>query len=133
MKKWMKYSLVVVGSIAGVLVAIVVGLYFLFQAAWGNPFDDRKFDRDLWQSCYGSDGRDNPRGQMFDDLRKNYLRKNMSKDEVIALIGKPDCEDRAEFSSYKLGFWSGFRIDLDTLDLEFSKEGRLKKFYRVQH
>ncbi len=70
---------------------------------------------------------------MFDDLIKNHLRKNMSKDEVVALIGKPDYEDRTEFFSYKLGFWSGFRIDLDTLDLEFSRDGKLKKSYRVQY
>jgi len=65
---------------------------------------------------------------LFDDLRKN-----MSKAEVIELIGKPDYEGKTDFFSYKLVYWSGFRIDLETLDLEFSKEGRLKKFYRVQH
>ena len=111
MKKWIKYSLVVLGSLAGIFVAGVVGLYFMFQAARGNPFDDRKFDKGVWQSCYGSDSADNPRGQMFDDLRKNYLRKNMSKAEVTELIGKPDYEDRTDLFSYKLGFWSGFRID----------------------
>jgi hypothetical protein len=133
MKKWTKYSLVALSSVAGILVAVVVVLYFLMQAMSGNPFGDRKFDRNLWQSCYGSNSQDNPRGQMFDDLRKNYLRKSMSKAEVIALMGKPDYEDGAEFISYKLGYWSGFRIDLDTLDLRFNKEGKLRKFYRVQH
>jgi len=57
----------------------------------------------------------------------------MSKSEVIQLLGTPDLKEEDNFLSYNLGMWSGFRMDYDSLDLKFSKNGTLVEYYRVQH
>lgn len=76
---------------------------------------------------------DNPRGKMYEDLVENYLRKGMTKAQVVALLGESDLVTKPEIISYNLGMWSGMRIDYDSLDLVFSNDGKLTKYYRVQH
>jgi len=97
------------------------------------PFDDRKFDSTVWKSFHMNMDHDNPRGQMIDDLFNNHLRKGLPKEEITKLLGEPDFEVSDNFISYNLGMWSGFRMDYDSLDLEFDNSGKLLKCYRVQH
>ncbi len=35
--------------------------------------------------------------------------------------------------AYRLGFWSGFRIDPDSFDIHFDDQGRVARIAIVQH
>jgi outer membrane protein assembly factor BamE (lipoprotein component of BamABCDE complex) len=87
------------------------------------------FDAAVWRSnsieerIDGNCGRDNPRGDMVDDLVGDHLRRGMSRDEIRSLLGSPDRTGSGW--DYCLGMWSGFRIDYDWLSLSFDKGDRL--------
>jgi outer membrane protein assembly factor BamE (lipoprotein component of BamABCDE complex) len=134
MKRLTKRILIGIGisilaaGLAGIVFFIII-LYPVFE----NRFDDGTFDRELWHTYHQSMDRDNPRGNMADDLRENHLRQGMKKDEVIALLGEPDFDEQTHVFKYTLGMWSGTRIDYDSLDIEFDLSGRLVKTSIVQH
>ena len=69
---------------------------------------------------------------MAHDLKTNILRAGLAKTEVEKLLGQPE-SNRADVHEYDLGMCSGFRIDFDTLDIQFDSEGRLMKVQVVQH
>ena len=130
MKKWTKRLII---SLLILLVVFVVSFFALIRSSVEYRFNDRTFDAALWKSFTNNDSPDNPRGQMFDDLSKRHLRKGLSKKDVEDLLGPADLKSEIDLWSYNLGMWSGFRVDYDSLDLKFNGEGRLVKFYRVQH
>ena len=91
------------------------------------------FDKIEWKKYSNDMNRDNPRGQMIEDLFENHLKKEISSAEIIALLGTPDRKNEQNFYSYNLGIWSGLRMDYDSLDLWFDNKERLVSFARVQH
>lgn len=84
MKRLTKRILIGIGisilaaGLAGIVFFIII-LYPVFE----NRFDDRTFERGLWHTYHQSMDRDNPRGNMVDDLRENHLRRGMKKEEVL--------------------------------------------------
>jgi hypothetical protein len=134
MKPWQRCTL---KMLAGVVVSVLLVsggfLLFLRFFIFQNPFDDQRFNQSLWAAYSGSTDPHNPRGQMYEDLTKQNLKKGMSKQDILALLGEPDFSKEDTVFKYNLGAWSGFRIDYDSLDIEFDQDGKVKAFYRVQH
>jgi hypothetical protein len=112
---------------------LVVAFFAIWHFLMDYHFNELMFDAAVWKSFNNNDDPDNPRGQMFDDLTKSYLKKGLPKKGIEALLGPADLKSENYFWSYNLGMWSGFRMDYDSLDLKFDHDGKLTKFYRVQH
>jgi hypothetical protein len=134
MKSWQRRTLkVLTGVVVSVFLVIVGFLFVLRFLIFQNHFDDKHFNQSLWAAYSGSTEPDNPRGQMYEDLTTKTLKKGMSKHHVLALLGEPDFSKEETVFKYNFGAWSGFRIDYDSLDIEFDQDGKVKSFYRVQH
>lgn len=103
-----------------------------YASLGAGPFDDAQFDAATWRAADGLDP-DCPRGPMLHDLAASHLRPGRPRGELIELLGPPDAIDRLDCASWRLGFWSGFRVDVDTLDVRFDDAGRLVDWSRVQH
>lgn len=103
-----------------------------------DPFNQRPFDAQVWRSAPYD--RNSPRGKMTRDLIRHHLRSGMSRAEVVRLLGepqearrfagsplveKPGYEQAREVLTYPLGAWSGFRMDMDLLDVAFDEQGRV--------
>ena len=83
---------------------------------------ESKFDKTLWMEAdskdyeisYYHDG-NCTRGKMSYDLKKNYLKKNIPKEEVFSLIGKPNYGLKYQNNKkhqycleYELGYCTGW-------------------------
>jgi|SRR6266511_3681094 hypothetical protein len=134
MKPWQRCTLkMLAGVVVSVLLVSVGFLFFLRFFIFQNPFNDQRFNQSLWAAYSGSTDPSNPRGQMYEDLTTNNLKRGMSRQDVLTLLGEPDFSKEETVFKYNLGAWSGFRIDYDSLDIEFDQDGKVKAFYRVQH
>jgi hypothetical protein len=120
-------------SILVVAVVVILSLIILLYPIWHNPFNDRTFEEEIWHAYHNSLDSDNPRGNMADDLRKNHLRRGMTKEQVIELLGEPDFEKSSKVLKYNLGMWSGIGFDYDSLDIYFDSAGSLTETRIVQH
>jgi len=129
----LKRIFIIFSTLIGLLVIGVATLFFYSYFFIDSPFDDKKFDKQVWLKFEKVYDMDNPRGQMVSDLIDNFLKKGMNKQEVVKILGKPDFEKSENVFKYNLGMWSGYRVDCDSLDIEFDKTNRLKKIYTVQH
>ncbi len=129
----MKKTLKIFALIGAVSAAIVIGWYsFLFIDYFASsPFDDRPFGRELWIKNYNNPDPNNPRAEMITDLTKNYLKTNMTRKQVINLLGKPDRRDEKRFISYLIGM-QGFASDPGQLELEFNDEKKLVGYHLVE-
>lgn len=125
-----RIALALLTLVVAVVVAFIGWQYWLYT---GGIFRTSSFNEAEWKSlnqntndfsCY--------RGGMAHDIRTNVLRAGLAKTEVKTLLGEPDFS-RADVHEYILGACSGFRIDIDTLDVHFDSEGRLTKVQVVQH
>jgi len=102
------------------LVAVLVLMFVLVVAAYtslhDHTFNPRQFDSQSWKQ-----GDLRMRGEMVESLQSQALLRNKSRDEVLALIGKPD-EDRGYQLRYEVDVgrriaWSRFcEILVVTLD-----------------
>jgi hypothetical protein len=97
-----------------------------------SPFDDREFDSATWRQYAGSSDWQSPRGPMYEDLRRTLLRDRPTREAVVLMLGEPDESGRDDVLRYRLGAWSGLRIDLDTMSIAFDESGRVRSVYRVQ-
>jgi predicted XRE-type DNA-binding protein len=104
-------------------------LYPLFN----DPFNDLAFDKALWHQHRNDTSPDNPRGNMAHDLATLLETEQMTRAEVITLLGQPDARSSDTMLSYQLGMWSGFRIDNDTLDVFFDHADHVIDARVVQH
>jgi hypothetical protein len=105
-----------------------------------SPYHDRPFDRSVWISAAVDTKADNPRGKMAQDVVDLLLKKGMSSDEVIRLLGKPSREigrkDVFRFTnqrrSYKLylyflGKWGEFHTEDNYLYVSFDRSGQMNE------
>ena len=68
-------------------------IVFSFVDGCNTKVVKRSFDSHMWK-----EGIDH-RHEMIDDLVKNHLKKEMKKDDVLEMLGEPDCtSNRREFS-----------------------------------
>jgi outer membrane protein assembly factor BamE (lipoprotein component of BamABCDE complex) len=84
---------IVLAVIAGLAFS---GIYLFFKIVNDQVYSESKFDSDKWIEA----GKRHPvrdlhdfytcaRGKMYNDLKKNYLKKGMSFEEVKKLLGEP--------------------------------------------
>ena len=79
---------------------------------------NKQFDKERWQRNNDVNDTRNPRAYMTNDLLKNHLRVGITKDSIIALLGKP----------YKDGVENRLPKGIELPDsLSFSKDTNLKK------
>lgn len=97
----------------------------------GDPFNDRAFDAAAWRAADGG-ARDCPRGEMVADLAARELRAGRPRGELVALLGAPDAGDGARWCGWRIGWWSGLRLDQDVLELHFDADGALAHWTRAQ-
>lgn len=121
MRKRLRRALQVAGVVVfGLVLGFGAVQLLIFGVLFGDPFDDRDFDRDVWMA-HSQDWRpDNPRGQMAQDLRDRLLRERPSRSQVIELLGPPRYQ-RPDRISYYLGSW-GFGPDCDWLEIYFGED-----------
>lgn len=101
MKKLMKRIIVTLISILLILAVLALTAITGFMK-WNDYKDDQilkmnKFDQALWLDENRDSDNTRPhhysgcvRGEMYYDLVENYLRIGMTKEEVFALLGRPD-------------------------------------------
>lgn len=128
----MKRTLKIVVVIGTLCAVAVVGWYaFVFIVVTDKPFYDSAFDQRTWHKNYDNPAPDNPRAEMVGDLIGNYLKPGMTRREVMQLLGKPDRRDERRFISYLIGM-QGFASDPGQLEIEFSDEKKVVKYYLVE-
>jgi hypothetical protein len=110
----------------------VLTFFVWFCTSLLSPFDDREFDSASWRQHAGSSDWQSPRGPMYEDLRRTLLRDRATREGVVLMMGEPDESGRDGVLRYRLGAWSGLRIDLDTMSIAFDESGRVSSVYRVQ-
>ncbi len=125
------------GALAGAATVLLFGwVWFtlLVIAMLSPPFGDRGFDPSLWRSEARTTDRDSPRGRMVGDIRDRVVRPGMTRAEVRTLLGVPDWESaRPDEDHWRIGMWTGFRMDEDTLLVRYAPDDRVRDVHVVQH
>ena len=85
------------------------------------------FDAAKWKAQENNTARNNPRQGMIRDLEKE-LRPGMTRDEVVALLGKPDLTEESRYV-YELGASS---LDSLYFVIEFDTDGKLQRHFIEQ-
>ena len=125
------------------LLKIIVGMmliYAIFLAVVAylfspdhDIFKKDKFDKTLWSQDTAAGKLDNEqdcqRGRMTQDVIDNVLNKNLSKEDVVKLLGEPNSSGSTSFD-YEIG-WCTY-IDPNSLRIDFD-ENRLLKAYILNH
>lgn len=88
-----------------------------------------EFNSEQWKAQSGAGATENTRQGMISKLEE-ILRPGMSKDEIVALLGKPDIQENNRFE-YELGLL-GFGVDYAWYVLEFDEDGRLASYKLIQ-
>jgi cbb3-type cytochrome oxidase subunit 3 len=121
-------------------IAVLVLIYLVFVAVIAylfspdhDIFKKVKFNRSMWEQDVSAGMLDNKldcqRGKMTQDIIDNVLVKNLSKEDVVKLLGEPDSLVFTSFN-YEIG-WCGY-IDSNSLRIDFDDNGLLKA-YIVNH
>lgn len=82
MKRLLRYSLIIVGTISVVAVIVIGTVIFILIQITGAGFKGEKFDKQVWSTSF-------ERCKMSEDLINNHLIVNKPKQEVIELLGEP--------------------------------------------
>lgn len=96
---------------------------------------EMKFEQSKWNQSF--DGFYKYRESMVKDLMNNHLKKGMTYNEVIALIGKPENIGNLEVNTIGYILMENYGWDIDpvetkTLMIELSKDSLVQKF-EVEH
>jgi hypothetical protein len=108
-------------------VPLVVLLIYWHVTAYYDSYYSAKFDKQLWAE-------NNDRCAMYGDLKKNYLKKGMTKEAVEQLLGKRNsyyyCLDKKiKCTSYKLGLCTPIQfIGSCWIDICFNEDQRVLDF-----
>ena len=144
-----KTKAILLGAVIAVPIAtIIVGLLLVFTplGMHTTPFYGASFDKERWRAAYLGETPEEKgkklaqciRGPMFGDLRNRYLRPGTRKARVLELLGNPDFDSKGEREGdvcerWNLGFCSGFKVDLDSLNVCFDAADRVSHVFRLQH
>lgn len=117
-----------------VFFAVAALAAFVLIRTMGAQQDAMPFDQTVWTDDDAIYQEPNPRRLMADDVMKNHLRTGMSRQDVIALLGKPT--DAPHFQDRDLVYWLGseggfISIDSSWLVLDLGETGTVEKFELV--
>lgn len=113
----------------GLLLAIGVGVYFLFVLSVAfkptlyNYFSRTEFNSEKWRNWEMTEDTMTLRWDMVDDLQNNYELDGMTETEIIKLLGEPESKTIIEWI-YDLGM-ARRGINTGTLSLTF-ENGKVK-------
>jgi hypothetical protein len=140
---------VLIASVVGLPTLTVVAALLLFFTPLGmnrTPFYGARFDPQRWRTAHQGKTPNEIakrqaaciRGPMYGDLKDRLLPPGTGRKRVVALLGAPDFGSEGVYRGYKcqrwnLGFCSGFKIDLDSLNVCFDKAGKVRRVFRLQH
>lgn len=82
------------------LLASLLALGFGGSPFDNNPFDDRVFNQSQWLSDATCSDGSNRRGHMAQDIIRRDLKKGMSGEEIVRLLGEPERYSDSEFTRY---------------------------------
>lgn len=118
-------------ALGSVLLLAIILAVTLYQS---TPVMERaSFDATVWRQTPAKQFRDNPRVPMASAALRQLHAQRPSRSEAIALLGPPDASDRPAQVSYHLGFLNWLSMDPDTLDIEYSSDGRFVQARIVRH
>ncbi|MHB0998772.1 MAG: hypothetical protein ACYC27_05945 [Armatimonadota bacterium] len=72
-----------------VLVLVILVSALMFWSFMTSPFNDKQFSREVWIAS-ADIIQNNPRINMADDIRRRIIKRGMSREEVVRILGKPD-------------------------------------------
>jgi len=119
-------------SAFSVLVGVFYYLVFL---------DKAKFDREKWTNAViaESDSATDVklakclRGGMLEDLARKYFKKNITKQQHLSLLGKPQKSMRygkcRNGLMYLMGYCKRLKFDIDSLVICYDKNNRYSNYY----
>ena len=118
------------------IIAVLVLIYLLFVAVITYLFSPNhdifkkdKFNKFMWTQDVAAGKLDNKldcqRGRMTQDVIDNVLNKNLSKEDVVKLLGEPNSSGSTSFD-YEIG-WCTY-IDPNSLRIDFDENGLLKAY-----
>ncbi|MCI0343350.1 MAG: hypothetical protein L0216_19760 [Planctomycetales bacterium] len=111
-----------------------VWLVLLVMAMLSPPFQDRGFDPVVWRAEAQTTNRDSPRGSMVGEILERVVKPGMARTEVRSLLGAPDWESPSpDEDHWRIGMWTGFRMDEDTLRVRYTLADRVRDADIVQH
>lgn len=114
----------------GVLTVLVTLTFFVWWAFKERfMFGDKAYDPVRWMVLSADPQSACQRGEMVHDIRNRLLRPGMGRNEVTALLGRPEWEDPRQIE-YELGTCAWV---VHGLRLYFNDEGRLVHAAIVQH
>lgn len=109
---------------------VILGIVVLAGVALGARRllapDPTVFDKDRWAAEASAKPSENKRSLMTKDLEKR-LRRGMSEDEIVALMGQPDSRRDNRFI-YNLGM-PGFGVDYDHYIIEFDANRKMTRYF----
>lgn len=112
-----------------ILISIFCPLYWLARLDVGVESPLQPFNSKEWKSDDNGEG---VRESMVEDLAKNYLKINMSKSQIINLLGKPNCQRCGLPQSVKIDtvmcYYVSRGFDACSLDIYLNNLGKLTSF-----
>jgi hypothetical protein len=96
---------------------LTIGLIILIGLGLKGRISHENFDSEKWKNWMDSETEWSLRWDMMNSLRNNYDLKEMSKNQVLKLLGEPESKTENEFRYY-LGY-SKRSINTGSLTIKF--------------
>jgi hypothetical protein len=96
------------------------------------PYTLGVFSGPVWRAHPGCGSYPQPRAQMYGDLVRRVLRRGMSRNRVVSLLGAPQRSTslRSDWALGRVTYSRADPIDCIYLRVEFDREGRVKRFHQ---
>ena len=123
--------MIAIGAFACALVALFVAAHWWMT---GGVFTTARFDSAVWLAPQTSETDTTcHRGHMAADIKERVLKREMTREDVERVLGKPDGYSTAGEYQYILGMCSGLLMDYDNLHVYFDSDGKYERAAIVQH
>ena len=123
-----------IGLLSVLLFALFVYLLFFTDVI---SFRGADFDKKIWSEAPNiNQGIDCIRGEMYTDLKNNYLKKGISITEVKDLLGNTEYSKYSNYTNcldYELGMCSRLRVDYDSMLVCFDDKDKVDYVTHIQH
>lgn len=130
LKSTLKWWLI---AMAGLVLAIVDFPILLQWWLHERPFVGQRFAPEKWVALNKASANGIcARGAMTRDIIRRIAKPGTPRNQVERLLGSPEPQPDTDTTSYNLGMCSDFRMDYDSLVIEY-RGGAVKTAYHVQH
>lgn len=121
--------IIAVVVISSILILFSLAMWWLFS----SPYDDSKFNKDIWIQAGDNNETSCVRGAMVKDLGDNYIKLGVTtKTEVLSLLGDADDDHHSpRCAGYHIGMCKG--IDYDSLFICFDHQSVVTNLFTQEH